>query len=137
MHLTRLTLKHFRNHHDTSFDFGEGINVLLGDNGQGKTNVIEAISYLCLTKSFYAASDALVLSFGEPMFELEGTIQTDGGIARAVREQYQGGFFHQCRSTHHSADRAASRKIMLGVIAVAIGGQVLSKPICEKRLLSK
>lgn len=88
MHLTRLTLKHFRNHHDTSFDFGEGINVLLGDNGQGKTNVIEAISYLCLTKSFYAANDALVLSFGEPMFELEGTIVSDGGTVRGVRVAY-------------------------------------------------
>lgn len=88
MHLTTLSLKNFRNHLDTSFDFGEGINVLLGDNGQGKTNVIEAISYLCLTKSFYAASDALVLGFGREMFEVEGTIVSEGGHERHVRVAY-------------------------------------------------
>lgn len=90
MHLTRLWLKNFRNHHDTSFDFAEGINVLLGDNGQGKTNVIEAISYLCLTKSFYAASDALVLSFGREMFEVECDIVSEGGGLRRVRVAYAG-----------------------------------------------
>src|SRR5512147_1812508 len=88
MHLTRLSLKNFRNHHDTSFDFAEGINVLLGDNGQGKTNVIEAISYLCLTKSFYAANDALVLSFGGELFEVECDIVTEGGGQRHVRVAY-------------------------------------------------
>ena len=88
MHLTSLTLKNFRNHSDTSFDFGEGINVLLGDNGQGKTNVIEAISYLCLTKSFYAASDGLVLGFGKEMFEVESTIATESGHLRRVRVAY-------------------------------------------------
>jgi DNA replication and repair protein RecF len=88
MHLARLTLKNFRNHLDTSFDFGEGINVLLGDNGQGKTNVIEAISYLCLTKSFYAASDALVLHFGKEMFEVESDIVAENGHHRHVRVAY-------------------------------------------------
>jgi DNA replication and repair protein RecF len=88
MRLTSLTLKNFRNHLDTHFDFGEGTNVLLGDNGQGKTNVIEAISYLCLTKSFYAASDALVVRFENPYFQAEGTVVSDSGYERRVRVVY-------------------------------------------------
>jgi DNA replication and repair protein RecF len=88
MHLSSLYLRNFRNHSLTSIDCGRGINFLLGNNGQGKTNVVEAISYLCLTKSFYAGSDALVLKFGEGMFEVEGTLVSDEGRPSEVRVAY-------------------------------------------------
>jgi DNA replication and repair protein RecF len=71
-----------------SFEFGPGTNVLLGDNGQGKTNIIEAISYLCLTKSFYASTDAVVLNFEETMFEIEGTLCSDSATENRVRVVY-------------------------------------------------
>src|SRR6266850_5047610 len=85
MHLTHLKLQQFRNHLNSQFDFGDGINVLLGDNGHGKTNVIEAVSYLCLTKSFYAGSDSLVVQFGKEFFDLEGAIRSDAGVDYRVR----------------------------------------------------
>jgi DNA replication and repair protein RecF len=88
MYLSSLYLRNFRNHSLTSIDCGRGINFLLGNNGQGKTNVVEAISYLCLTKSFYAGSDALVLKFGEGMFEVEGTLVSDEGRPSEVRVAY-------------------------------------------------
>lgn len=88
MHLSTLQLKNFRNHSHTSIDCGRGVNFLLGNNGQGKTNVVEAISYLCLTKSFYAGSDTLVLKFGEPMFEVAGTLVSDEGRPFEVRAAY-------------------------------------------------
>ena len=90
MRLTTLRLQNFRNHLDTSFEFGDGTNALLGDNGQGKTNVIEAISYLCLTKSFYAGSDALVVHFGKNMFEVDGSFVQDSGNEQQVRVAYTG-----------------------------------------------
>ena len=88
MRLATLKLQNFRNHHHSWFEFGAGANVLLGDNGQGKTNVIEAISYLCLTKSFYASTDAIVLSFEQSMFEVEGTLLSDRGVESRVRVAY-------------------------------------------------
>ncbi|HYQ87962.1 MAG TPA: DNA replication/repair protein RecF [Bacteroidota bacterium] len=88
MHLTNLRLRHFRNHVDSSFQFGSGTNLLLGDNGEGKTNVLEAISYLCLTKSFYASSDALALGFGGEMFEVGGTFVSGGGSEHHIRVAY-------------------------------------------------
>lgn len=88
MRVTRLLLKHFRNHTETSLTFGERINAFLGDNGQGKTNVLEAISFLSLTKSFYALGDATVLQIGSEMFEVEGTIVSDNGVEYAVRVTY-------------------------------------------------
>jgi DNA replication and repair protein RecF len=88
MRLLSLSLHHFRNHRNSSFEFGEGTNIFLGDNGEGKTNVIEAISYLCLTKSFYAGGDTLVLRFGEHLFEVEGRIVADSGADNLVRVAY-------------------------------------------------
>jgi DNA replication and repair protein RecF len=67
---------------------GSGFNVLLGNNGQGKTNILEAISYLSLTKSFYAANDATALQLGQEFFEIEGTLVTDDGHKSDVRVVY-------------------------------------------------
>ena len=88
MHLTELRLRQFRNHSDSWFDFGDGTNILLGDNGQGKTNVIEAISYLCLTRSFFATNDALAVRFEHPLFEIEGTFVADSTVQYNVRVAY-------------------------------------------------
>jgi DNA replication and repair protein RecF len=88
MQLKTLKLQNFRNHQQSTLDLGSETNVLLGDNGQGKTNIIEAISYLCLTKSFFANSDAHVLAFGKDTFEVEGTFESERGTEYNVRIVY-------------------------------------------------
>jgi len=88
MHLKNLRLQNFRNHIDSIFEFNCRTNVLLGDNGHGKTNVIEAISFLCLTKSFYAFGDSVVLNFNNDMFEIEGTIITKQEQEYNIRVAY-------------------------------------------------
>lgn len=69
-------------------EFGEGLNVLLGNNGQGKTNVLEAISYLSLTKSFYAANDSTVLQLEKDVLEVRGAMLTDNSIEHSIRVAY-------------------------------------------------
>ncbi|MBX2990774.1 MAG: DNA replication/repair protein RecF [Bacteroidetes bacterium] len=88
MNVEFVHLKNFRNHEDTVIECGAGINALLGNNGQGKTNVLEAISYLSLTKSFYAAGDATVLQIGKDSFEIDGKIQTDAHIEHRIHAAY-------------------------------------------------
>jgi len=88
MIIRQITLNNFRNHEHSRVSPGEGINLLLGRNGQGKTNVIEAVSYLGLTKSFYAASDMHVLRIGEQDFSVEGRMCADGGLESTVRVTY-------------------------------------------------
>jgi DNA replication and repair protein RecF len=83
-----IRLEHFRNHSQTSLEFGDGINVLLGDNGEGKTNVLEAISYLSLTKSFYASGDETVIQLGQDGFNIDGGVVTAGGVEHRVRVAY-------------------------------------------------
>lgn len=77
MKIINARLKNFRNHNETEFYFGSRMNVLLGENGQGKTNVLEALSFLCLTKSFYASADATVVRRGTTFFEVESVLESD------------------------------------------------------------
>ncbi len=88
MRLQRLRLQHFRNHTSSTFEFGNGTNLFLGDNGQGKTNILEAISYLCLTKSFYASGDPVVLQIGSDFFEVEGSFSVGSERESVVRVAY-------------------------------------------------
>src|SRR3990172_4517500 len=72
MILTAVQLKNFRCHKDISLNFSESLNYIVGGNGQGKTAILEAIYYLCTTKSHNTNSDSEVLKFGEDVFEISG-----------------------------------------------------------------
>jgi DNA replication and repair protein RecF len=73
MTLDSLRIRSFRAHKHTEVEFAPKVNVLVGANGVGKTNTLEAIHYLCLTKSFVATNDTYAVRQEAPYFELEGT----------------------------------------------------------------
>lgn len=70
MRLQQLHLLHFRNHASLDLAFGNQINCLLGPNGSGKTNVLDAIFYLCQTKSYLHPNDSLIIAHGEEEMHL-------------------------------------------------------------------
>src|SRR5690625_6501908 len=72
MHITRLSIQHFRNHLEATADFAPHINIITGPNGAGKTSLIDAIHYLCMTRSFVSGSDRFVVTSGESYFMLQG-----------------------------------------------------------------
>ena len=88
MKISNAHLRSFRNHNETAFDFGTRVNVLLGENGQGKTNALEALSFLCLTKSFYASADATVMQQHGTFFEIKSVLLSDEGKEFHVRVTY-------------------------------------------------
>ncbi len=88
MRLTELRLRNFRNHRDSSFEFNDRTNVFLGENGQGKTNVIEGIAYLGFTKSFYATHDSCAVQLGQQFFEVNGIFVKDPQREYAIRLAY-------------------------------------------------
>jgi DNA replication and repair protein RecF len=90
MKVAQLRVRNFRNHQDSCLQFGESINLLLGSNGQGKTNILEAVSYLGLTKSFFSVHDATVLQVGKDGFVVEGDIVEDSGAGRRIQISYNG-----------------------------------------------
>ncbi|NUN09561.1 MAG: DNA replication/repair protein RecF [Ignavibacteriaceae bacterium] len=72
MVLKKLQLKNFRIHADTEISFSDGLNLIVGGNGQGKTSIIEAIYFLCTTKNYKGAPDQEILRFGEQVYEIQG-----------------------------------------------------------------
>ncbi len=74
MYLTGLTLENFRNYHNARFTFSPGVNLIVGDNAQGKTNLLEAVSYLGSGKSFRAQRTAELICFGADYADVEGTV---------------------------------------------------------------
>ena len=65
-----LTLHHFRNYSTLDVDFSPTINVIYGDNAQGKTNLIEAIAYLSACRSHRARWDRELIAFDQPEAEI-------------------------------------------------------------------
>ena len=72
MVLQNLQLLNFRNYSDLNLDFCNGLNCLTGLNGSGKTNLLDAIHYLSMTRSFFHASDAQSVRYGESSMMVRG-----------------------------------------------------------------
>lgn len=72
MHLEKLTLYNFKNYEDASLGLSAEVNCFFGLNGSGKTNLLDAIYYLSLTKSASPASDLQNIRQGESQFFIKG-----------------------------------------------------------------
>lgn len=94
MWLKHLKVVNFRNYNHLSLDFHAGVNVVIGRNAQGKTNLLEAIYYLGTGASPRKHRDLQVLQEGESFFTLEGEIKKGsdprvGQLSRHIRLVYQ------------------------------------------------
>ncbi len=72
MHLEKIILTQFKNYEAQTLTFSPKINCFVGRNGMGKTNLLDAIFYLCLCKSYFLASDSDVILRGSDFLRLEG-----------------------------------------------------------------
>lgn len=62
MQISKLKLKNFRNYNNLEIEFCSNQNIIIGNNAQGKTNIIEAIYYLAITKSFLVNNDKSIIN---------------------------------------------------------------------------
>ena len=74
MNLQQLSLRDFRNYEEVTVEFDSGVNLIVGDNAQGKTNLLEAISYLGSGKSFRALRTSEMVRFGAEFAEIQGRV---------------------------------------------------------------
>ncbi len=73
-----IRLKQFRNYDNAVFRFSDSINVICGDNGTGKTNIVEALSVLSNIKSFRKAGDTILTKYGTDGYYLQCQVDDDG-----------------------------------------------------------
>ena len=82
VYIKTLQLKDFRNYEQLSLEFSDGINILYGDNAQGKTNILEALYLMATTKSHRGAIDKEVVRFGTNEAHIRGEVFRDGATWR-------------------------------------------------------
>ena len=74
MRLDAITLEHFRNYAHQSVTFDPSVNVIVGENAQGKTNLLEAAVYLSCAKSPRARTEKEMISFDADAARLTGSV---------------------------------------------------------------
>lgn len=90
MQIRSLVLTDFRNFAPLSLEFGDRVNIFYGDNGSGKTNLLEAIFVLCLGRSHRGVNDAVMVRDGTDTYRIEGAVD-EGDEEHSVAVAYQTG----------------------------------------------
>ena len=84
MYLEKISLLNFKNITQEELAFCPGINCLVGDNGAGKTNVVDAVYYLSMCKSSLQMTDGQSIRHGADFFLVEGRYSSDAGRREQV-----------------------------------------------------
>lgn len=106
--LTRLHITNFKNIAEADLSFSPNINALLGDNGMGKSNLLDAIYYLSFCKSFTSLPDAGIVRAGETFTMMQGDYLRRGteeqvafGYAAGKRKSFKRGGKEYSRLSQH------------------------------------
>lgn len=118
MYLRSLELLNFKNYPEAVFQFSEGINCITGPNGSGKTNVLDAIHYLSLCKSYFTATDAQNLMRGESMMMIKGIFEK-GGKEEEVICHFKSGQKKQMKLNGKEYSRLADHIGLFPVVIIA------------------
>src|SRR5574342_855854 len=79
MYIEDLVLKDYRNYENLKIEFENKVNVILGENAQGKTNVMESIYVLAMAKSHRTSNDKDLIRWDEEYAKIEGRIKKSNG----------------------------------------------------------
>lgn len=77
MWLQKISVINFKNYSEAELSFSNTVNAFTGNNGAGKTNILDAIHYLSLCKSYFNPIDSQQIKQGEDLFMIQGTFQKD------------------------------------------------------------
>lgn len=78
MKIKRLDIVNYKNIAEASIDCSPGFNCFIGNNGMGKTNILDALYHLSMCKSFFNLPDSQNIRHGEPFFVLQGEYEREG-----------------------------------------------------------
>ncbi|WP_423148589.1 DNA replication/repair protein RecF [Rubrolithibacter danxiaensis] len=80
MQLEKLSLINFKNYSEAELSFSPAVNAFTGDNGAGKTNLLDALHYLSLCKSYFNPVDSQQIKQGAEFFMIQGVFEKNGRI---------------------------------------------------------
>ena len=107
MYLKDLNLLNFKNYRSAEIRFDEKVNCLVGKNGSGKTNLLDAIYYLAFTKSFFNPSDSQNIFPEESFFSLQGSFDEGGKKDRKIHCSLKKGHKKVLKQNGKTYDRYA------------------------------
>ena len=84
MHLEQLKLTQFKNYESEHIQFSAKVNCIVGLNGMGKTNLLDAIYYLCVCKSQFGILDRLLVQDAKDFFRLEGQFKKNSKAYKVI-----------------------------------------------------
>ncbi|RTL56773.1 MAG: DNA replication and repair protein RecF [Sphingobacteriales bacterium] len=84
LYLKKISLFQFKNYGSNSWEFTEAVTGICGPNGTGKTNLLDAIYYLCFTKSYFARQDTFSVQQGKKGMRLEGLFENNNQFFETV-----------------------------------------------------
>lgn len=88
MYLKEIEIKNFRNLDEFHIKFNKKLNVIYGENGQGKTSILEAIYLLTITKSFRTNNEKFLLNYSKENFSINGNFYSDSNEELSLRLYY-------------------------------------------------
>lgn len=126
MQNTSLKLQNFRNHVETNVNWAPRMNVIIGQNGMGKTNLIDAIHYLCMSRSFVSNSDIYVTNQDATFFMIKGHFEGNIRSSFDVSCSYSRGEGKKIFVNESPLDRLSDLIGMVPVVVLAPGDKKLT-----------
>jgi DNA replication and repair protein RecF len=124
MHLKNLTVSNFKNISETVISCSPRLNCLIGNNGAGKTNILDALYYLSFTKSFFISVDQMNIRHGEKWFMIKG-IYERSGMEEEIVCGYQENQKKQVKRNSKTYKRMADHIGLLPLVMVSPNDAVL------------
>lgn len=84
MKIERINILNFKNISDATLEFSSGVNCLLGRNGMGKSNLLEAIHFMCMSRPMTAMPEAALLRHGSDLMSVKGDFRMDDATDQTV-----------------------------------------------------
>ncbi len=131
MYLNQLTLTNFKNYKSEKFAFSPALNFITGSNGAGKTNVLDAIHYLCLGKSYFHSSDLNSVMHTKNFFRLEGDFGNEEKLN--ITNVYQQGGKKELTKNSVAYQRIIDHVGLIPVVMITPDDQLLIDEGSEER----
>lgn len=133
MILQKISIINYKNIKAASLQLSPGINCLIGHNGAGKTNVIDAVYYLSFCRSAQCPVDSQVITHGQDYFMIEGVYRSDDGEPIDVYCAMKRGFKKHFKRNKKEYRRLSEHIGLIPLVAVAPGDSLLIDGGSEER----